>query len=125
MKDEKGLYYYPFPLNKRVRMYVRETEGEIWFRMWNADDKELWETGIRIRNLIRAHNIRRGLRRKDEVPPADHWAVRDHEFEQKLLDDYYEYRGWDNDGVPKKETLDNLGLDYVSKDFIERGIITE
>ena len=43
MKDEKGLYYYPFPLNKRVRMYVRETDGEIWFRMWNADDTELWD----------------------------------------------------------------------------------
>ena len=43
MKDDKGLYYYPFPLNKRGRMYVRETNGEIWFRMWNADDSELWD----------------------------------------------------------------------------------
>ena len=43
MKDEKGLYYYPFPLNKRVRMYVREAGGEICFRMWNADDAELWD----------------------------------------------------------------------------------
>jgi hypothetical protein len=43
MKDDKGLYYYPFPLNKRVRMYVREMGGEIDFRMWNADDPELWE----------------------------------------------------------------------------------
>jgi len=43
MKDEKGLYYYPFPQNKRVRMYVREAEGTIWFRLWNADDPELWE----------------------------------------------------------------------------------
>jgi hypothetical protein len=42
MKDEKGLYYYPFPQNKRVRMYVRELEGTIWFRLWNADDPELW-----------------------------------------------------------------------------------
>ena len=43
MKDDKGLYYYPYPLNKRVRVYVRETAGEICFRMWNADDPELWE----------------------------------------------------------------------------------
>jgi hypothetical protein len=43
MKDKKGLYYYPFPQNKRVRMYVREAEGTIWFRLWNADDPEVWE----------------------------------------------------------------------------------
>ncbi|MFP3870084.1 MAG: hypothetical protein ACLFVT_04275 [Syntrophobacteria bacterium] len=43
MKDERGLYYYPFPQNKRVRMYVCEAEGTVWFRLWNADDPELWE----------------------------------------------------------------------------------
>ena len=43
MKDKIGLYYYPFPQNKRVHMYVREGEGAIWFRLWNADDPELWE----------------------------------------------------------------------------------
>ena len=43
MKDKKGLYYYPFPTNKRVHMYVREGDGIIWFRLWNADDPELWE----------------------------------------------------------------------------------
>ena len=43
MKDKKGLYYYPFPQNKRVRMYVRKADGNIWFRLWNADDPELWK----------------------------------------------------------------------------------
>jgi hypothetical protein len=43
MKDERGLYYYPAPNNLRVRMYVKEAEGVIWFRMWNADDPQLWE----------------------------------------------------------------------------------
>ncbi|MFC2012110.1 aldehyde ferredoxin oxidoreductase N-terminal domain-containing protein [Chloroflexota bacterium] len=89
------------------------------------DEAGLWEIGTRSRNLIRALNVRRGMRRKDEVPPADHWAVRDHKFEQKLLDDYYAYRGWNNDGVPTKETLDKLGLDYVSEDFVQRGILTD
>ena len=42
MKDAKGLYYYPFPQNKRVRMYVREVEGTVGFRLWNQDDPELW-----------------------------------------------------------------------------------
>lgn len=43
MKDKLGLYYYPFPQNKRVRMYVCRLEGVIHFRMWNADDVQMWE----------------------------------------------------------------------------------
>ena len=43
MKDKLGLYYYPFPSNKRVRMYVEQRDGMIWFRLWNADDPNLWE----------------------------------------------------------------------------------
>ncbi|BBO72871.1 hypothetical protein DSCW_02880 [Desulfosarcina widdelii] len=42
MKDKVGIYYYPFPDNKRVRMYVREKNGEIEFRMRNEDDPGIW-----------------------------------------------------------------------------------
>jgi aldehyde:ferredoxin oxidoreductase len=31
-----------------------------------------------------------------------------------MLDSYYQKRGWDKNGVPKKETLEKLGLDDVS-----------
>ena len=90
----------------------------------DLDKEGLWRIFQRNRNLVRALNVRRGLRREDERPPEDHWAVRDHEFEQKLLDDYYAFKGWTKDGIPTKETLDELGLDYVSDDFIKRGILT-
>lgn len=43
MKDERGLYYYPFIDNKRVRMYVRQMMDEIEFRLWNQDDPQMWE----------------------------------------------------------------------------------
>jgi hypothetical protein len=43
MKDDRGPFYYPFPQNKRVRMYVKEDEGTIWFRLYNADVPELWD----------------------------------------------------------------------------------
>ena len=43
MKDERGVYYYPNLQNKKVRMYVRKTEGEIFFRLLNSDDPGLWE----------------------------------------------------------------------------------
>lgn len=88
------------------------------------DKDKLWKVFQRNRNLVRAVNVKRGLRRKDERPPEDHWAVRDEEFEQNLLDDYYEFKGWTKDGIPTKETLDSLGLDFVSEDFIKRGILT-
>ncbi|RLC11125.1 MAG: hypothetical protein DRI57_19375 [Deltaproteobacteria bacterium] len=43
MKDDRGVYYYPFPQNMRVRMYVCETGEGLCFRLWNADDPGLWE----------------------------------------------------------------------------------
>jgi len=43
MKDDRGRYYYPFPQNKTVRMYVREEGEEVFFRLWNSDDPELWD----------------------------------------------------------------------------------
>ncbi len=43
MKDEQGLYYYPFPGNHKVRMYVRAVGHEVCFRIWNADDPAMWE----------------------------------------------------------------------------------
>lgn len=86
------------------------------------DEQKLWNTASRIRNLVRAINIKRGLRREDEKPPEDHWKKRFPEYEQKLLDEYYKYKGWDNRGVPKKETLDKLGLGYVAEEFEKMGI---
>ncbi len=85
---------------------------------------KLWVIAGRNRTLVRALNVRVGLRRADEAPPADHWKTRDPETEEKLLDAYYEFKGWNNEGIPKKETLDRLDLNYVSEDFIKRGILT-
>jgi hypothetical protein len=43
MRDSRGVYYYPFPQNKRVRMYVRPADSDIEFRLWNQDDPQMWE----------------------------------------------------------------------------------
>jgi aldehyde:ferredoxin oxidoreductase len=88
----------------------------------DLDEAELWQIARRNRILIRAINVRRGLRRKDERPPEDHWRKRFPEFEAKLQDEYYRFRGWNKEGTPHKETLDELGLDYVWDDFERRGI---
>ncbi len=91
----------------------------------DIDEERLWETATRVRNLVRANNIRRGLRRKDEKPPEDHWKKRFPEYEAKLMDEYYKYRGWNKEGIPTKDTLLKLGLDYVYEDFVKRGILKE
>jgi len=91
----------------------------------DLDADGLWEIARRNRNLVRALNIRRGLRRKDEKPPEDHWRKRDPQMETRLLDAYYEFKGWNNEGIPTQKTLDELGLDYVSQDFLQRGILTD
>ena len=43
MKDNQGVYYYPFADNKQVRMYVRELNSSIEFRLWKSDEPDLWE----------------------------------------------------------------------------------
>jgi len=45
-------------------------------------------------------------------------------MEVTLLEEYYRFKGWNSDGIPTKQTLDQLGLGYVSEDFLERGILT-
>jgi aldehyde:ferredoxin oxidoreductase len=77
------------------------------------------------RNLIRAINVRRGLRRADEKPPEDHWKKRFPELEAQLLDAYYKFKGWNNDGIPTQATLHELGLDDVAADLTQRGILKE
>ena len=43
MKDGRGIYYFPFPQNKQIRMYVRQEVGDIAFRMWSGEDAGLWD----------------------------------------------------------------------------------
>jgi benzoyl-CoA reductase subunit BamB len=89
------------------------------------DEEKLTQATKRYRTLVRANNIRRGMRRKDEKPPENHWKKRFPELEKELLDTYYRYKGWNDDGIPTKESLHELGLDYVSEDFLKRGILTD
>ncbi|MBT8397460.1 MAG: aldehyde dehydrogenase [Gemmatimonadetes bacterium] len=91
----------------------------------DLDEDALVHLTKRNRNLVRADNLRRGMTRADEKAPEDHWKRRFPELEQKLLDEYYRYKGWNNEGVPTRETLHELGLDYVYEEFVRMGILTE
>lgn len=91
----------------------------------DMDEEKLTQAAKRYRTLVRAINIRRGMRRKDDAPPKDHWKKRFPELEKELLDTYYQYKGWNDQGIPTKDSLHELGLDYVSEDFEKRGIYND
>jgi aldehyde:ferredoxin oxidoreductase len=65
----------------------------------------------------------RGMRRSDEKPPEDHWKRRFPEIEEQLLSTYYNYKGWNMEGIPTKERLLELDLGYVAEEFEKRGIL--
>jgi benzoyl-CoA reductase subunit BamB len=89
----------------------------------DMDEAALTLAAKRYRTLIRAINIRRGMRRRDEKPPENHWKKRFPELEKQLLDAYYRFKGWNDEGIPTRESLQDLGLGDVAEDFIRRGIL--
>jgi aldehyde:ferredoxin oxidoreductase len=86
----------------------------------------LWHVGEKVYNLERCFNIRDGFSRKDDTLPKRMYTepliggIRDGEIIRKpdvIIDEYYEARGWDKNGIPTKATLKRLGLEEVDKDI--------
>jgi aldehyde:ferredoxin oxidoreductase len=82
---------------------------------------ELIEIGERIYSLERVILNREGIRRKDDLMPER--TVKETvpsgpikgqkltaQMYDRMLDEYYAERGWDEDGVVKTETIEKLGL---------------
>jgi benzoyl-CoA reductase subunit BamB len=117
-----GLSSFPLKPPYHIHNYPKLISSAAGIDM---DENTLTQAANRNRTLVRAVNIRRGMRRKDEVPPADHWKKRFPELEAQLMDTYYRYKGWNNEGIPTQEYLNQLSMDYVSQDFLQRGILEE
>ena len=115
-----GLSSFPLKPPYHIHNYPKIISAATGIDM---DENKLSEIYRRNRSLIRSVNVRRGLRRVDDQPPEDHWKNRFPELETKLLDAFYKFKGWNNDGIPTKESLHELGMDYIIKDFEQRGII--
>jgi aldehyde:ferredoxin oxidoreductase len=77
--------------------------------------EELDRLGERIWNLERLFNMKAGLGKKDDtLPPRilNEPRVKNRVVPlDKLLLEYYDWRGWDENGVPTKERLRVLGLE--------------
>ena len=117
-----GLSSFPLKPPYHIHNYPKFISAGAGIEM---DKEKLTQAAKRYRALVRAINIRRGMRRKDDKPPQNHWKKRFPELEKELLDTYYRFKGWNEDGIPTKESLQALGLDYVSEDFVKRGILTD
>jgi len=80
--------------------------------------KDLMTIGERIWNLERLFNIREGFGRSDDsLPPRflktplPEGGSRERTvFLEKMLEEYYDLRGWDDKGVPLKSKLEELDL---------------
>jgi benzoyl-CoA reductase subunit BamB len=115
-----GLSSFPLKPPYHIHNYPAFISSATGIDMDEAGLKQVYK---RNRTLLRAVNVRRGLRRADEKPPEDHWKKRFPELEAQLLDAYYKFKGWDNQGIPTKESLEGLDLAYVAEDLEQRGII--
>ena len=82
---------------------------------------ELLAIGERIYTLERLILNREGIRRKDDMMPerimkeaVPSGPIKGQrltpEMYNEMLDEYYEARGWDKEGVPTEETIEKLGL---------------
>lgn len=85
---------------------------------WDIGQAEILKTGERIYNLKRMYNVRCGITRKDDTVPTR--MLREKRGEggaaenlppfAEALDEYYRYRDWDQNGIPTKTKLLELGL---------------
>ncbi len=96
------------------------------------DEKEGMEIVQRAGMLTRAYNVRLGIDRKDDRPPEKHFLEPtepplfpplDRDIFDKTISAHYELRGYDENGIPSADTLDNLGLNYIREDLTKRGIL--
>ncbi|MGA2992433.1 MAG: aldehyde ferredoxin oxidoreductase family protein [Candidatus Korobacteraceae bacterium] len=85
---------------------------------WDMDAAELLRAGERSFNLKRLLNLSCGVTRADDTlprrfthEPFDSGNSAGHVPDlPRMLDEYYEFRGWDKDGVPTRSKLAELGL---------------
>jgi aldehyde:ferredoxin oxidoreductase len=83
-----------------------------------SSSDEVLRSGERINNLVRLFNLREGLTRGDDTLPKRFLTepLKDGPTRGRVVDletmlkEYYFVRGWDEEGIPKRETLKKLGL---------------
>lgn len=97
---------------------TKVTEWLNYVADWNLTPKELLTIGEKLHNLKRMYNVKLGINRKDDTLPVrlltlardDGMAAGVLPELDKMLEEYYQLRGWDKNGIPTEEKLKELGL---------------
>ncbi len=111
-----------FWLDKEMVYGIRAVTGVDYNIDW------LMVIGERIYNLQRLFNVREGFTRKDDYLPyrVTHDPISNgtskgnyvtEEELQKMLDEYYQARGWSKEGVPTKMHLARVGLYKEAEEY--------
>jgi aldehyde:ferredoxin oxidoreductase len=84
---------------------------------WEVTPDELLETAERLITIKRLYNLERGITAADDILPARLMQPKPDGAAEGVVPNVagmvkqiYEWRGWDERGVPKPETLERLGL---------------
>jgi aldehyde:ferredoxin oxidoreductase len=91
---------------------------------WQISLDELMTVGMRRLNLMRTFNAREGIDRKDDKLPKKFFKKLEgagptagialsHEEIENALDEYYRLAGWTKNGVPTKESLKKLDMNWA------------
>ena len=100
---------------------------------WDTTPQDIMKMGEKTFTLLKAYAIRQGLTRKDDTWPDRFFeepmpegpakgAVLSRDTIDRLLDEYYELRGWDQRaGLPTREKLNELGLHEIANELLELG----
>jgi len=129
-QDENALSYSMVACNFTAYSYERVAE---WLTEFGYDVgvEDLETVGERAWTMTRLFNLREGFGREDDsLPerlkrplesggPADGNYLTDEAFGE-MLDEYYELRGWTDEGVPETETLERLGVESFAPDMVRR-----
>lgn len=114
-----SLVYCKFANMAVAEEFFARTLTAVTGEHFTADD--LMMVGERVWTLERLYNLREGFSKEDDTLPARllHEPVSagpSEGFTVKLapmLEEYYAFRGWDKNGVPKPEKLKELSLEFV------------
>ena len=99
----------------RTIVEQKHKEVELLQSQYSIDD--LMRAGERAFTIQRLINIRDGYDAKTDVMPKRMFNPAKKGFRagkvlpfMELMKDYYEWRGWDENGKPSQKTLERLGL---------------